>query len=159
MTDRSECSLEDFKLCIHSYFARRRHANQYCANYSDETELVTGYCYEYLLDSQNGVKARPPPKPHFRVPINFDKDGKEGIYLWLKQYYVYENMLSIVFLDINVILDLFDGIHNLEKKKKKKKKKTRFWKELSFIFCCFINMRHHCSHFTFVEEQVRWMAL
>ena len=33
-------------------------------------------------------------------------EKEEGIYLWLKQYYVYENILSITFLGISVILEL-----------------------------------------------------
>ena len=194
--DRSECSVQDFKLCFHSYFAlivisyRRKYANPYCGKCSGETELVTGNCYDYLIDKKTGILITPPLKPHFRMLISFDKDRnsnslldignpicsynqafdvftshcrnkshdiygeEEGIklYQWLKQYYVYENILSIVFLAVSVILELF-----LLTVYVTLKKTTTAGKNL-ISFCVALST---CGiiEFTFDEEQVKSMVL
>ena len=106
--DRSECSVQDFKLCFHSYLAlivisyRRKYANPYCGKRSGETELVTGNCYDYLIDKKTSILITPVLKPHFRMLISFDKDGNSNSILEIQSVHIIRLLMSSpVIVEIN----------------------------------------------------------
>ena len=79
------CSTEDITLCHHSYLALIRttknwYTNPYCAKCNGETDLKHSACpqdmyilHPYRLNHRMDVNR---PKPHFRLLISFDDQGK-----------------------------------------------------------------------------------
>ena len=85
--NKLNCSRKDMDLCFNSYFAlievsKRWYANQYCATCNGETD--TNYSMKTLRCSSSSKlsfkrcrnKKTRGTKPHFRLLISFDKEGK-----------------------------------------------------------------------------------